>query len=90
MGKALDEAVKPDLPKAARGLRYRFGSPFRYVHGSASRFRRASERTGIFYASETEATAIVCSLPGSRGGGQTTPGLTGWEVSPGRHLSSTF
>jgi len=56
---ALAEAVKPDLPRAARGLHYLLASPFRYGHGTASRFRRASERPGIFYASEAEATAIA-------------------------------
>lgn len=56
---ALAEAAKPDLPKAARSLHYLLASPFRYGHGMASRFRRANERPGIFYASETEATAIA-------------------------------
>ena len=55
----LAEAAKPDLPKAAQGLHYLLAAPFRYGHGSASRFRRAYERPGIFYASETEATAIA-------------------------------
>ena len=56
---ALAEAVKPDLPKAARHLHYLLASPFRYGHGIASRFRRANETPGIFYASEAEATAIA-------------------------------
>lgn len=56
---ALAEAVKPDLPAAVRGLHYLLASPFRYGHGIASRFRREDERPGIFYASETEATAIA-------------------------------
>lgn len=56
---ALAEAAKPDLPKAAQGLHYLLAAPFRYGHGSTSRFRRAHERPGIFYASETEATAIA-------------------------------
>jgi RES domain len=55
----LAEAVKPPLPESAAGLDYLLASPFRYGHGSASRFRRASERPGIFYASEDEATAIA-------------------------------
>lgn len=55
----LAEAVKPGLPKAARGLHYLLASPFRYGHGVASRFRRAGERPGIFYASESERTAIA-------------------------------
>lgn len=56
---ALAEAAKPDLPKAAQGLHYLLASPFRYGHAMASRFRRADERPGIFYASESEATAIA-------------------------------
>lgn len=55
----LAEAVKPQLPVSARGLDYLLASPLRYGHGQASRFRRAHERPGIFYASETEATAIA-------------------------------
>ena len=55
----LADAAKPDLPKAAQGLNYLLASPFRYGHTVASRFRRANERPGIFYASETETTAIA-------------------------------
>ena len=55
----LAEQAKPDLPKAARELHYLLGSPFRYGHKIASRFRKSHERPGIFYASETEATAIA-------------------------------
>jgi hypothetical protein len=56
---ALAEAAKPDLPKAAQGLHYLLASPFRYGHHSQSRFRKADERPGIFYASVAEATAIA-------------------------------
>lgn len=55
----LAEAAKPDLPRAALGLHYLLASPFRYGHANASRFRRPYERPGIFYASESEATAIA-------------------------------
>ena len=55
----LADSAKPDLPKSARGLHYLLGSPFRYGHGVASRFRRAHERPGIFYASEAETTAVT-------------------------------
>ncbi|MDE2403197.1 MAG: RES family NAD+ phosphorylase [Sphingomonadales bacterium] len=55
----LADEVKPQLPAAARGLDYLLASPFRYGHRLASRFRRADERPGIFYASEREATAIA-------------------------------
>ena len=55
----LAEEVKPNLPAAARGLHYLLSTPFRYGHAKASRFRRAHERPGIFYASETSATAVA-------------------------------
>ncbi|MEO0032462.1 MAG: hypothetical protein RIS94_2220 [Pseudomonadota bacterium] len=55
----LADAVKPDIPAEARGLHYLLASPFRYGHRSESRFRRPNERPGIFYAAETEATAIA-------------------------------
>jgi RES domain len=55
----LAEAVKPELPPGAQHLHYLLAAPFRYGHQQASRFRRATERPGIFYASETEATAIT-------------------------------
>ena len=55
----LADDAKPDLPKSAHGLHYLLASPFRYGHKVASRFRRANERPGIFYASEAEVTAIT-------------------------------
>ena len=55
----LAEAAKPDLPPGARHLDYLLASPFRYGHRQESRFRRAHERPGIFYASEAEAAAIA-------------------------------
>lgn len=55
----LVEEVKPTLPPAARGLHYLLATPFRYGHSRASRFRRAHERQGIFYAAEHAATAIA-------------------------------
>lgn len=56
---ALVEEVKPTLPRAARGLHYLLATPFRYGHGRPSRFRRAGDRPGIFYASEQIATAVA-------------------------------
>ena len=56
---ALVEEVKPSLPSAARGLHYLLATPFRYGHMRESRFRRAGERPGIFYASEHQATAVA-------------------------------
>ena len=55
----LAEAVKPSLPPAARGLHYLLSTPFRYGYAKASRFRRAHERPGIFYAAEAAATAVA-------------------------------
>jgi hypothetical protein len=55
----LVEEIKPRLPEAARHLDYLLAAPFRYGHNQASRFRRANERPGIFYSSESEVTAIA-------------------------------
>ena len=55
----LAEEVKPTVPQSARHLHFLLATPFRYGHKIASRFRRADERPGIFYASEAEATAIA-------------------------------
>lgn len=55
----LVEEVKPVMPTAARGLHYLLATPFRYGHTKASRFRRAGERPGIFYASEHVGTAVA-------------------------------
>jgi hypothetical protein len=55
----LAEEVKPTVPQGARHLHFLLATPFRYGHKSASRFRRAGERPGIFYAAEAEATAIA-------------------------------
>ena len=55
----LVEEVKPTLPPAARGLHYLLATPFRYGHLKASRFRKAGERPGVFYASEHIATAVA-------------------------------
>ena len=47
------------LPAAARHLHYLLATPFRYGHKSGSRFRRAGEKPGIFYAAESVATALA-------------------------------
>jgi hypothetical protein len=54
----LIEEVKPPLPSAARKLHYLLATPFRYGHRSESRFRKAGERPGIFYASESKITCL--------------------------------
>ena len=55
----LIEQAKPALPKAALGLHYLLATPFRYGHRSASRFRKAGERPGAFYASESARTCLT-------------------------------
>jgi hypothetical protein len=57
---SLIEEVKPLVPPECRGLHYLLYTPFRYApypHGS--RFRRARQREGAFYASERVETAIA-------------------------------
>jgi len=51
--------VKPSLPAAAASLHHLLGTPFRYGYWKETRFRRASERPGVFYASEKESTAVA-------------------------------
>lgn len=56
----LIEEVQPPVPPACQGLHYLLYTPFRYAsypHGS--RFRRARQREGAFYASERVETAIA-------------------------------
>jgi hypothetical protein len=55
----LIEEAKPNLPVEARGLHHLLRTPFRYGHAKATRFRRAGERPGVFYASEAERTAVA-------------------------------
>lgn len=55
----LAEEVKPQMPESARHLDFLLAAPFRYGHTRSSRFRRAGEKPGIFYASERESTAIA-------------------------------
>lgn len=72
----LIEEAKPAMPPAARGLHHLLGTPFRYGYAKATRFRRAGERPGIFYGSETQRTAVAeaaywymrffAAAPGSR------------------------
>jgi len=56
----LIEEAKPRVPPDCRHLHYLLYTPFRYApypHGS--RFRRARQREGAFYASEQIATALA-------------------------------
>ncbi|QMW23923.1 RES family NAD+ phosphorylase [Sandaracinobacteroides saxicola] len=52
------ESAKPHLPAAAQHLPWLLASPFRYGHASASRFRAAHEKPGIFYAADNAVTPI--------------------------------
>lgn len=54
------EASKPPYPKACTGLHYLLFTPFRYrPHKRGSRFRRAGQIDGVFYASEHPHTALA-------------------------------
>jgi hypothetical protein len=55
----LVEQVKPAMPAQVRDWPYLLQTPFRYGHKNASRFRRADERPGIFYASEHVRSALA-------------------------------
>jgi hypothetical protein len=57
----LIEATKPPLPPECRGLHYLLSTPFRYgsAYPSGSRFRRAGNTAGVFYASEQPQTAVA-------------------------------
>ncbi len=57
---ALVEEVKPALPPACAGLHFLLAAPFRYApYPRGSRFRRAGQAEGAFYASEAIATALA-------------------------------
>jgi RES domain len=57
----LIEKTKPVIPPEARGLHYLIATPFRYgaPYPRGSRFRRAGNTLGVFYASEHPHTAIA-------------------------------
>lgn len=55
----LIEAAKPTMPAKARKLHHLLGTPFRYGHAKETRFRRAHQRPGVFYGSETQPTAVA-------------------------------
>jgi hypothetical protein len=55
----LIEAAKPTIPARARTLHHLLGTPFRYGNAKETRFRRAHERPGIFYGSESQPTAVA-------------------------------
>jgi len=54
------EASKPPYPEECAGLHYLLFTPFRYrPHKRGSRFRRANQIDGVFYASEDPHTALA-------------------------------
>jgi hypothetical protein len=56
----LIDQVKPAVPPACQRLHYLLSTPFRYApypHGS--RFRRARQADGVYYAAESVETAIA-------------------------------
>jgi len=54
------EASKPPYPQECAGLHYLLFTPFRYrPHKRGSRFRRADQIDGVFYASEHPHTALA-------------------------------
>ncbi|MBM3522901.1 MAG: RES domain-containing protein [Alphaproteobacteria bacterium] len=57
---ALIEETKPEILEAMRGLHFLLATPFRYrPHPYGSRFRRAGQREGVFYAAEHVETALA-------------------------------
>ena len=56
----LIDEVKPQVPGSCRHLDWLLSTPFRYApYPNGSRFRRAGQREGAFYASETVGTALA-------------------------------
>ena len=55
------DASKPPIPPDCRQFHYLLATPFRYgaAYPSGSRFRRAGLTPGVFYASQTVATAVA-------------------------------
>lgn len=56
----LIEEVKPPIPSACRHMHYLLSTPFRYApYPNGSRFRRAGQPDGVYYAGESVDTAIA-------------------------------
>lgn len=54
------EATKPALPEACKNFHFLIATPFRYApYPAGSRFRRASQADGVFYASDLVGTAVA-------------------------------
>jgi hypothetical protein len=56
----LIDEVKPLVPPSCRHLHYLLSTPFRYApYPNGSRFRRAGQPEGVYYAGESVGTAIA-------------------------------
>ena len=56
---AVLDSSKPMIPASCDGLHYLLATPFRYApYRTGSRFRRAGQRDGCFYAAERVETAL--------------------------------
>jgi len=57
----LIEGTKPLIPPECRHLHYLLSTPFRYgaIYPTGSRFRRAGMTEGVFYAAESQETAVA-------------------------------
>jgi len=56
---ALLDETKPPVPEDCAHLHYLMFTPFRYPARTATRYRPAGERRGVFYAAEAVATAAA-------------------------------
>jgi hypothetical protein len=54
----LVESSKPPIPPEGAHLDFLLYTPFRYIPETASRFRRANQPEGVFYASEATGTLV--------------------------------
>ncbi len=53
------ESTKPPVPEECKDLNFLLFTPFRYAAANDSRFRRAGQTLGVFYAAEDIETSIA-------------------------------
>ena len=82
------EESKPPVPAECRHLHYLLFTPFRYggPYPRGSRFRRAGFTPGVFYASQTAATAMTEMAFARLLFFHNSPG-TPWPVNPVEHTA---
>jgi len=82
------EESKPPVPLECRHLHYLLATPFRYgaPYPQGSRFRRAGMTPGVFYASQTPATAMAESTFHRLLFFAESP-RTPWPVNAGEHTA---